>query len=139
MLFVFLMCRRPTRSTRTDTLFPSTTLSRSCGCGGGAHMGAIVVRRVESLRDGRQRPEVRSGHVLQRTGIPVCVVQCYPAGHGRLRIEHVQEGSVLVVRDRLRPRSEERRVGKSVSVRVDLGGRRIIKKKQPKLKKKRRS
>src|SRR3546814_16699743 len=29
-------------------------------------------------------------------------------------------------------RSEERRVGKSVSVRVDLGGRRIIKKKQQK-------
>src|SRR3546814_16397480 len=28
-------------------------------------------------------------------------------------------------------RSEERRVGKSVSVRVDLGGRRIIKKKKP--------
>src|SRR3546814_14448496 len=28
-------------------------------------------------------------------------------------------------------RSEERRVGKSVSVRVDLGGRRIIKKKNP--------
>src|SRR3546814_10972528 len=30
------------------------------------------------------------------------------------------------------PRSEERRVGKSVSVRVDLGGRRIIKKKKKK-------
>src|SRR3546814_7038282 len=30
------------------------------------------------------------------------------------------------------PRSEERRVGKSVSVRVDLGGRRIIKKKTKK-------
>src|SRR3546814_12122769 len=30
----------------------------------------------------------------------------------------------------LLPRSEERRVGKSVSVRVDLGGRRIIKKKK---------
>src|SRR3546814_17411836 len=29
-----------------------------------------------------------------------------------------------------RARSEERRVGKGVSVRVDLGGRRIIKKKQ---------
>src|SRR3546814_19383592 len=29
-----------------------------------------------------------------------------------------------------RPRSEERREGKSVSVRVDLGGRRIIKKKK---------
>src|SRR3546814_15543818 len=31
-----------------------------------------------------------------------------------------------------RVRSEERRVGKSVSVRVDLGGRRIIKKKKKK-------
>src|SRR3546814_11592248 len=30
-------------------------------------------------------------------------------------------------------RSEERRVGKSVSVRVDLGGRRIIKKKQTRM------
>src|SRR3546814_11556913 len=30
----------------------------------------------------------------------------------------------------LPPRSEERRVGKAVSVRVDLGGRRIIKKKK---------
>src|SRR3546814_20431908 len=29
------------------------------------------------------------------------------------------------------PRSEERRVGQSVSVRVDLGGRRIIKQKKP--------
>src|SRR5213076_3481634 len=31
-----------------------------------------------------------------------------------------------------RPRSEERRVGKSVTNRVDLGGRRIIKKKKKK-------
>src|SRR3546814_13950826 len=30
MLFVFLMIRRPPRSTRTDTLFPYTTLFRSC-------------------------------------------------------------------------------------------------------------
>src|SRR3546814_13692118 len=34
-------------------------------------------------------------------------------------------------------RSEERRVGKEVSVRVDLGGSRIIKKKKKKLKNKR--
>src|SRR3546814_18575076 len=38
----------------------------------------------------------------------------------------VTTGSVAMVR------SEERRVGKSVSVRVDLGGRRIIKKKNSK-------
>src|SRR3546814_10954773 len=29
--FVFLLIRRPPRSTRTDTLFPYTTLFRSCG------------------------------------------------------------------------------------------------------------
>src|SRR3546814_18624087 len=29
----FLMIRRPPRSTRTDTLFPYTTLFRSCVCG----------------------------------------------------------------------------------------------------------
>src|SRR3546814_18857559 len=31
--FVFLMIRRPPRSTRTDTLFPYTTLFRSIGLG----------------------------------------------------------------------------------------------------------
>src|SRR3546814_11970771 len=29
LIVVFLMCRRPPRSTRTDTLFPYTTLFRS--------------------------------------------------------------------------------------------------------------
>src|SRR3546814_6733552 len=32
LLFFFLMIRRPPRSTRTDTLFPYTTLFRSCRC-----------------------------------------------------------------------------------------------------------
>src|SRR3546814_19050214 len=32
MRFFFLMIRRPPRSTRTDTLFPYTTLFRSCRC-----------------------------------------------------------------------------------------------------------
>src|SRR3546814_21104132 len=31
LFFFFLMIRRPPRSTRTDTLFPYTTLFRSCG------------------------------------------------------------------------------------------------------------
>src|SRR3546814_16987307 len=34
-IFFFLMLRRPPRSTRTDTLFPYTTLFRSPGPGGG--------------------------------------------------------------------------------------------------------
>src|SRR3546814_6533168 len=44
-LFVFLMIRRPPRSTRTDTLFPYTTLFRS-------HMGLHRVgRHVQVGRD----------------------------------------------------------------------------------------
>src|SRR3546814_16468965 len=31
LIFLFLMIRRPPRSTRTDTLLPYTTLFRSCG------------------------------------------------------------------------------------------------------------
>src|SRR3546814_4866011 len=34
MMVFILMIRRPPRSTRTDTLFPYTTLFRSCHCGG---------------------------------------------------------------------------------------------------------
>src|SRR3546814_11284151 len=37
--FLFFMVRRPTRSTRTDTLFPYTTLFRSGGCSQ-AHQGS---------------------------------------------------------------------------------------------------
>src|SRR3546814_11451597 len=33
VVFFFLMIRRPPRSTRTDTLFPYTTLFRSADCG----------------------------------------------------------------------------------------------------------
>src|SRR3546814_15384079 len=41
-LFFFLMIRRPPRSTRTDTLFPYTTLFRSLG-------------RIEGLKDAQAR------------------------------------------------------------------------------------
>src|SRR3546814_2159708 len=37
MSFFFLMIRRPPRSTRTDTLFPYTTLFRSCRVAGIFH------------------------------------------------------------------------------------------------------
>src|SRR3546814_20700419 len=43
LLFFFLMIRRPPRSTRTDTLFPYTTLCRSLGSAwqGGAEESAL--------------------------------------------------------------------------------------------------
>src|SRR3546814_13278711 len=51
-MFFFLMIRRPPRSTRTDTLFPYTTLFRSCSgeVGGSAGTG----RRAHHLRAGRR-------------------------------------------------------------------------------------
>src|SRR3546814_12181986 len=43
MLFFFLMIRRPPRSTRTDTLFPYTTLFRS-------HTGMVLYFDVNNLK-----------------------------------------------------------------------------------------
>src|SRR3546814_6594029 len=53
----FLMIRRPPRSTRTDTLFPYTTLFRSFDlhATGGS-------RRGDSLRTGSRARELRRGH-----------------------------------------------------------------------------
>src|SRR3546814_17743886 len=65
------MIRRPPRSTRTDTLFPYTTLVRSAHLGGEVHAlqtrplrghgpaGLQVQRAVGEVHDGRvRRPEV---------------------------------------------------------------------------------
>src|SRR3546814_16908993 len=52
LLFFFLMIRRPPRSTRTDTLFPYTTLFRS-----GPHVGAVFLDKgLRLLR--RQRHQL---------------------------------------------------------------------------------
>src|SRR3546814_17452644 len=48
LLFFFVMIRRPPRSTRTDTLFPDTTLFRSL-----VHQRPAVRRGDEHLRGAR--------------------------------------------------------------------------------------
>src|SRR3546814_2220400 len=58
--FCFLMIRRPPRSTRTDTLFPYTTLFRSV-VGGDGHR--LLVRAEVALAHG--------GHVGLRVGRPL--------------------------------------------------------------------
>src|SRR3546814_19647666 len=61
--FFFLMIRRPPRSTRTDTLFPYTTLFRSAG--GHRTRGRFSVRRRLELHHRRQSAgEWRSVHQL---------------------------------------------------------------------------
>src|SRR3546814_18605431 len=56
VFFFFLMLRRPPRSTRSDTLFPYTTLFRSRAiipdvrvCAGLDHRPATVLSRVDSV------------------------------------------------------------------------------------------
>src|SRR3546814_3634862 len=54
------MIRRPPRSTRTDTLFPYTTLCRSAG---DAHNGETVKHRSRVRRDPSQ-PNLRQVHLI---------------------------------------------------------------------------
>src|SRR3546814_18568405 len=58
--FFFLMIRRPPRSTRTDTLFPYTTLFRSCSRRGiesaNAETAIFAVRKVEDIVVDRAEP-----------------------------------------------------------------------------------
>src|SRR3546814_18858423 len=70
-LFFFLMIRRPPRSTRTDTLFPYTTLFRSTG---------PAARRAARGRVLRPRRDFPPAPGRQRSG----------AG-GRRRQDHAEE------------------------------------------------
>src|SRR3546814_8608470 len=75
-LFFFLMIRRPPRSTRTDTLFPYTTLFRS-GVASVARRVADVVPAVAAdhanqVRRSHRRTGVeRIGHVGRRRAVVV--------------------------------------------------------------------
>src|SRR3546814_13769450 len=58
-IFFFLMIRRPPRSTRTDTLFPYTTLFRSLAA---HHAGTDLPRPEQAVRRAQQRPLQRHDH-----------------------------------------------------------------------------
>src|SRR3546814_15849477 len=62
MFVFFLMIRRPPRSTRTDTLFPYTTLFRSFELEGGRReiVGGSLGATVASFKDGTPFTLVRS-------------------------------------------------------------------------------
>src|SRR3546814_14416443 len=72
-LFFFLMIRRPPRSTRTDTLFPYTTLFRSrlgCRCRRRFGIGGGLLARAG--RQQRQQPEGQEGEALVHGRISSC-------------------------------------------------------------------
>src|SRR3546814_13729555 len=59
-VFFFLMIRRPPRSTRTDTLFPYTTLFRSPGCCPMASAAGTAGTQKKSRRLGSRMRKARS-------------------------------------------------------------------------------
>src|SRR3546814_18276021 len=112
------MIRRPPISTRPDTLFPYTTLFRSPpararGAGGpcpradGAIAALLSIQAQGSGTDGETSARQDNSRQAPRIQAPRIQTPCIQA----------------------RPARKSVVSGKSVSVRVDLGGRRIIKKK----------
>src|SRR3546814_13777816 len=97
------MIRRPPISTRTDTLFPYTTLFRS----------AIAARQ------GRRPEEVAYDLLLEEEGRALLFAPIVNY------LDYDLSACRAMIGDRKSVVS-----GTSVSVRVDLGGRRIIKKKK---------
>src|SRR3546814_11860863 len=78
--FFFLMIRRPPRSTRTDTLFPYTTLFRSKP----ARRGGSRHRRARPRRTGIAGAPTRRGLVAGPAGRRIPVHAGWPCAHGQL-------------------------------------------------------
>src|SRR3546814_13166454 len=96
-MFIFLIIRRPPRSTRTDTLFPYTTLFRSPW----QSVKDAVAERIAMGREGQQ-PEY---DIYPRE-------LTEPWTDRRFGVGEALYASLGIPREDKRGRSEERRVGK---------------------------
>src|SRR3546814_19160335 len=139
------MIRRPPRSTRTDTLFPYTTLFRSTAVrlrhpGPGkcrlyilliySHKGAFLAPNENRVRHAMTHCLLKaSGVSAVRREVRMRSTR-HSAGSA---VKTTRSGRMAFPTDRTRVVQ-----GKSVSVRVDLGGRRVIKQKKKKLNNKRK-
>src|SRR3546814_12636950 len=154
-MFFFLTRRRLPRSTRTDTLFPYTTLFRSTGRkrhaprttgradtpGSRQGNGGHQADRRERRQPGEDRGQRRVSR--QRAARRTAAAERQDQRSVRRRVRAAGSGTGRVVRQQaggragsaapprpVRPVADRKSAvqGKSVSVRVDLGGRRLIKK-----------
>src|SRR3546814_20307780 len=83
-VIVFLMIRRPPRSTRTDTLFPYTTLFRSAPADQPLHLDLLgLERRVDPRADG--------GEGVAGLGAPPLEVSLLPVAFGDIIARGVAE------------------------------------------------
>src|SRR3546814_7871919 len=87
--FFFLMIRRPPRSTRTDTLFPYTTLFRSQFAPAKGRIGA---RNAQIGRAAEQQVDnLRAGQIGKRLGKKRCCARYLRGGKGGRSEEHTSE------------------------------------------------
>src|SRR3546814_14261470 len=116
------MIRTPPRSTRTDTLCPYTSLFRSDN-----HRYRCRPALEPSELACRELPACRKSDWQRQLDDQSCYSSFKPASMSspQMRFQFAR------IRPKLYHRSDRKSVvlGKSVYVRVDLGGRRIIKKK----------
>src|SRR3546814_12448619 len=69
--FFFFMIRRPPRSTRTDTLFPYTTLFRSMDAGGIGRISRAADGVADRLWPNRRQPQEQ--RLLSAEPRPLCL------------------------------------------------------------------
>src|SRR3546814_15604709 len=120
MLFFFLMIRRPPRSTRTDTLFPYTTLFRSekllgltlLQCEGVVDRGAVTIGEALEGEAANGRGHLDDGKARGAAIGQAHLLEFLPE---QLPLDELDRKSVVS--------------GKSVPVRVGFGCPRIIQKK----------
>src|SRR3546814_14941277 len=127
MYIFFIMIRRPPRSTRTDTLFPYTTLFRSPEAGTGSSP-----RTAGSSPSAKPASEGRAAATRAPTRSWPCKRTTAVGATGWWARTAASSRSATPGCSATLGRSDRKRVveGKGVSVRVDLGGGRIIKKKK---------
>src|SRR3546814_19714770 len=130
------MIRRPPRSTRTDTLFPYTTLFRSTRAKAPLEQQQVIARRVARTQETPIRHHQRRGEILDQ--MPLEQPRRRRLGEFRPRDQRIDLALRLDLRQRrrrlkgARGGADRKSVvsGKGVSVRVDPGGRRFSKKKK---------
>src|SRR3546814_16142569 len=101
-LFFFLMIRRPPRSTRTDTLFPYTTLFRSILLANCEKLYDLNIRyRFQSRRKSRQTRTVSVEHdalkdlvLARRSDDAVAALTSHFMKTGRFLFEKTSRGTV---------------------------------------------
>src|SRR3546814_18012390 len=109
------MIRRPPRSTRTDTLFPYTTLFRSASEVPGSGRVTLWPPVSDDLDDAEEDEEGWVGDATRAL-----------AGKVARSVREMIDGGTLASKGRPIRTEEDRKsvvTGKSVSVRVTLGGR----------------